>query len=327
MSKLLTSCRDLIRIDTLPNLVDTDPTQEPDKLHLDTLKEFIQILFDKNLKTLYENVHTTLPFLKPKKNTQCMVMVLCGGKCGSTALFESFSKHGIDVIRIHNMDHFVEEYAPFLKGVKGVEDVEIRKVLHPDDLLRFFLKFYRSIVVVDSYRDPLERKLSSFFQNFSFNLSRMGKTLSEWESLTFKEQVDVFEKEMMPLLERRHGLDTYYPTFFQNSFDFVTGMQQMAHPHQDFCRRVRLVKVRFSDIHQWGSMFSKLFGWPLDKGFTILPANESRTKEYAELYSQWKQHFHLKEEASLIDSVFDPVFFKYHSPEEMMAYYEKWRIR
>ena len=250
-----------------------------------------------------------------------MVMVFSGGKCGSTSLYATFLRYRIPVLRVHNTEHFIDEYAPFLKGVDSVHS------LKPDDILEFLLQFYGSIIVMDVYRDPIERKVSSLFQNFSVNMGRISMTIPEWNEALFTEQRQIFETRLMPILERRHGLDTYYPHFFQAPFDFERGYQEMVHPVFSLRHRVKFIKMRFSEMRQWPKMIAKIFGWTAEHELEMVAANQSCEKKYAAVYEFWRDHFKLSSVAVLWDHILDPVFTKYHTVEETAAYFDKWSQR
>lgn len=244
-----------------------------------------------------------------------LVVVFCGGKCGSSSLQTYFKTMGVPCVRIHNVDHFVDEYAPFLKN-----DQVLRKKLHLDVILTMFAQSYTNILVVDAYRDPIERKLSSFFQNFQVNLARARVLEIAWNRNDTQTQMKLFEKSIMPLLENRNGIDSMSPEFFDMEFDFTNKFQKMAHPT---IPSVTLLKLRFHDISSWHRILSNALGTQ-----EILPPipheNTSQTKPYAEEYYQWRSGFSLMDISTLWALVFHPVFCKYHTFREFADYVTQW---
>ena len=79
------------------------------------------------------------------------VFVYCGGKCGSVTLENSFKKNGYNTKRVHN-------------------NIEYQIIMNNSEKTIFNIidessKNYENIYIIDSYRTPIERKISSFFQN------------------------------------------------------------------------------------------------------------------------------------------------------------------
>lgn len=236
-----------------------------------------------------------------------LIIVLCGGKCGSTALLEFFRGEGMPVLRIHNMDHFVEEH---LRGMTP------RPTFH--ELVRFLHRYYKMIYVVDAYRDPIERRMSSFFQNFRFNLERMGVSPSLWKKMSTEERMAMFEESGIPILERRNGIDSIYHDFFTECYDFQAKRQVMDRDG------LRLIKLRFVDIDEWARILRPLI--PGLSSHTSMPRTNmtaDSTKWGAE-YSEWRRSFRLRNPGIFWFLVMDPVFHKYHTMEEMVEYHANW---
>jgi hypothetical protein len=252
-----------------------------------------------------------------------MVLIFCGGKCGSTSLYKTLETYRIPCLRIHNIDHFLEEYLPFFKK----KHPQQANHMVADDIFDFLLQFYGSIIVLDSYRDPLERKMSSLFQNLGVNLARISMTMKQWEGMSMTEQQQIFETQLLPILERRHGLDTYYPEFFVQHFDFTRGFQEMLHPDPRLRSRVKFIKLRFCDIYNWGKRLGAVFGWPEEYSLEMIPANQSCEKTYANVYQKWKTTFRLLSRKTLWSLIVDPVFMKYHTCDELQNYFDVWSKR
>ena len=242
-----------------------------------------------------------------------LCLVFCGGKSGSSTLHRLFVSMDIPSVRIHNMDHFVDEYAPFLRGNPA------RSRLHLDVLLRFFSAFYERVIVLDAYRDPVERRLSSFFQNFQVNLSRGGITHGRWQTADFPSRVQIFQNCIMPLLENRNGLDSMSLAFLCAEFDFEKRYQKMAHP---VFPSVTLIKLRFVDIRDWQRILQSAL--PELTIPALSHENDSEGKSYAEEYKKWREEFRFIRNDFLWKLVLDPVFCKYHSSSELIRYFEKW---
>lgn len=237
-----------------------------------------------------------------------IVIVYCGGKCGSTALLEFFRGQGMPVVRIHNMDHFVEEH---LRGLTPRPTFR--------ELVRFLQKHYGMIYVVDAYRDPIERRMSSFFQNFRFNLERMGISPSSWKGMSTHERMASFEESGIPILERRNGIDSVYRDFFTACYDFQAKRQVL-----DRGDGVRLIKLRFVDIDQWPLILQPVIPGLLSHKSMPRTNATAENKKWGAEYSEWRRSFRLRNPGIFWFMVMDPVFHKYHTMEELVDYHNKW---
>lgn len=245
-----------------------------------------------------------------------LVVVFCGGKCGSTTLTHFFQSLGRPTVRIHNVDHFVDEYAPFL------QKNPLRQLLHLDVLLELFLAVYDSVLVVDAYRDPIERRLSSFFQNFRVNLQRAGISHRQWTASSTPVQQRLFEESILPLLENRHGIDTQIPAFFNAPFHIDRGHQKMDHPEFP---EATLLKLRFGDMASWSTILADALDLPADMRPAALPhENRSADKAYGSIYAEWVDTFQIQLPSTLWGMILDPIFAKYHSPSEFGDYILRW---
>lgn len=236
-----------------------------------------------------------------------MVIIFCGGKSGSSALLEFFRTQNIPAVRIHNMDHFVEEH---LRGMTP------RPTFW--EFIKFIRKYCGMINVIDSYRNPIERRMSSFFQNFRFNLDRMGVSPQTWRRMTLRDRMRTFEQLGIPILERRNGIDSIDKEFFMGSFDFVQKRQILDRDG------TRMIKLRFVDIGDWPKILHRLIpGVSASAEMPRANITENEPKRGAE-YAEWKQSFRLTDPSIFWFLVMDPIFHKYHTMEELVAYHDKW---
>lgn len=95
--------------------------------------------------------------------------IYCGGKCGSSTLYETIRKNNFKGIKLHsNAGHM------FFNGGESVFDI-INHNRNHNEILYF----------IDSYRNPIERKISLFFNNGVFNLNDYSID-NEFEKFTTK---------------------------------------------------------------------------------------------------------------------------------------------
>ena len=78
------------------------------------------------------------------------VFVYCCAKSGSSTLRATFNENGYNAIQCHSNIEFKKKY----NATCSIFDV-----------IENSMNKYEQIYIIDSYRTPIERKLSSFFQN------------------------------------------------------------------------------------------------------------------------------------------------------------------
>ncbi len=84
------------------------------------------------------------------------VIISCCAKSGSTSLYKTFNNIGLKTLHVHNDDQF-KKYRKDLIDESGT-----------DNLRDFILKQTKNrVVVIDVFGCPIERLVSSFFQNIT----------------------------------------------------------------------------------------------------------------------------------------------------------------
>ena len=76
------------------------------------------------------------------------ILVMCGGKCGSSTLYSSFKNSGFKCLKIHSKYDYILQF----KSDSLYDTINLSSKC-------------KKLFIIDSYRTPIERKISSFFQN------------------------------------------------------------------------------------------------------------------------------------------------------------------
>ena len=180
------------------------------------------------------------------------VMVCSGGKCGSSTLRNTFQKMGYKCIKFHHKHCFISQF----KNDKIMESINISSK-------------NKKLYIIDSYRLPLERKISSFFENIDTHLP-------SYRNLTITEIIDIFNKKYLRNIEN-------YPSMMD------TIMDDLKIPHfQIFnfnkkynikeCGNIVFITLRFRDIIFWGDILSEILG----KEINLNSENLTSKKRYTE---------------------------------------------
>ncbi len=220
--------------------------------------------------------------------------IFCGGKSGSTTLTKTFINHGYKAIQIHSEDY----YNKFIK----------KKYKLPLYTLIDLSKKNKRIAVIDVYRLPIERKISSFFQNIH--------TIPNYKTKSIQQLIDIFNSDHLYRIENYHSIneimDHYHVPHF-DSFDFKNRFVMK------YSNNILFIKLHFNDIHQWNYILSKITNKPI----VISPENISNQKEYNTIYKQFKEQYTLPTNyLSIIEN--DKEFKIYNTPQEQLDYLSKW---
>ncbi|MBU6283244.1 hypothetical protein KGQ64_13455 [bacterium] len=228
------------------------------------------------------------------------VFVWCGGKCGGSTLRATFEATGRKVLHTHGPFHFAKE-------VVRRDDVDLFEVFD------FNASNKSRLLVVDSYRLPIERKISSFFQNLETHVPGH-------RSLSLDELTAVFDERFLEILEVHHPIDRIMrhrgvPSF--DSFDFERGYVLARDGGVEF------LKLRFADVADWGRILSSVVGRPV----ATRDANRTESKPVNELYRRFLANYRLPR-GFLERHVEGDRHFRIHTTEEEReAYLRQWRAR
>ena len=114
-------------------------------------------------------------------------IVMCGGKCGSSTLSNTLSKNNLKNIKVHYKYDFYRQFN--YDGLIETINKNLNKNLNK--------KFY----IFDSYRTPIERKMSSFFQNIQNSLG------INYRNYSIEELISIFNDKYINTIEEYHSIN------------------------------------------------------------------------------------------------------------------------
>jgi hypothetical protein len=230
------------------------------------------------------------------KNIQ--VFIFCGGKCGSSTLNATFNKY-YKTLHVHSKEEF---YTTSNQTCYSIYDV-----------IEYNRKTQEKIYIIDSYRTPIERKISSFFQNIHHHFPNYKKHM-------LRSLVKYFNAGYIYNIEEYHSINEimmHYNLPLFDTFDFEKKYNLLVHENINF------IKIRFNDINNWGSILSNIFNIQIE----IKPDNLSENKEYIKLYNNFKKIYYLPK-LYYTDYLVKDINFKiYNTEEEVNKYLKKWSER
>lgn len=227
-----------------------------------------------------------------------VIYVNCSGKSGSSTLEASFK--ALDLQTYH------------------------RHYLHKLDKLRINKRKPNSnIILIDSFRDVIERKISSFFQRIQHILKL---SQSEILSIYRTKGIEYFHKQFQ---SRILTLSQWYS--FNNWQHY--GYYALKDGKFDFKKKYQLRKVgnlyfinlRFKDIQDWEKIIRSL-PVPVDlSDFTIVKRNMSEDKWYHEIYEEFLETFKIsRSDFKEVLKINQPMISHFNTKEEIKEYIKKW---
>jgi len=224
-------------------------------------------------------------------NLECII--LCSGKCGSASLEKTMKNNNYRVIRTHGKEDFIGQFK--YDGLINSINLSSNN---------------KNLYLIDSYRTPIERKISSFFQNINIHIPN-------YKSKSVEELINIFNTKYINNLEEYHSindiLDEYNVEHFKN-FDFQKGYVIKKKDNLIF------IKLLFKDIQNWDGILSEIFG----KKINIYKDNLSTNKRYHNIYQQFKRKY--KVPKTYIDNILknDKEFKIYNTEKEQELYINNW---
>lgn len=221
------------------------------------------------------------------------IFIYCGGKCGSSTLEQTFRKYNYNVIRLH----YNKEFKLTHKTNRDVYDVLCENSKK------------NKIYIIDSYRTPLERKISSFFENIKTDLPNYDK-------LTIEELINVFNTKFLNNIEEYHSINEIMnhnkiPLF--DSFNFTDKYIKIEKDN------IVYIKLRFSDISEWNNILSSIF----QKKIEVHSANLTKNKAIYDLSEKFKKSY--KVPKAYINSILNNREFNvFNSEQEKISYKSYW---
>jgi hypothetical protein len=229
------------------------------------------------------------------------VIVYCGGKCGSSTLFHTFLNNGFKSYSTHSSKYF--------EHVCNKTNEDINKTFF--DVIDFNLQQNKKIYIIDSYRNPIERKISSFFQNISL-------FLPNYNEKTMDEIISIFNTNFLYEIENYHSIDEVMLHYGLDIFTDFNFEKKYNIKEKD---NLIFIKIRFNDINEWSEILSNIF----NKKIEIYNHNLTTTKKINDLYIEFKKKYIIPENYLNYFTLNDITFNIYNTEDEKNKYINDWK--
>jgi hypothetical protein len=222
------------------------------------------------------------------------VFVYCGGKCGSITLYETFKKNGYKTCHLHDNRYWISD---------------LKKDYSIFDYIDYSSK-YKKVYIIDCYRNPIERNISSFFQNIK-------KKLPKYNELTIDDIIEHYNINKLYLCEYYHPINEvllHYGLPLFDNFNFEKHYNIVEKDNKVF------IKILFSDIEQWKPILSEIFRKPID----IYSDNLTSNKDIYSLYLDFKKTYKITQDYYETHFINDNEFRIYNTVNEQILYLKYW---
>jgi hypothetical protein len=233
--------------------------------------------------------------------------IYCGRKSGSTTLNHTCSNIENSLsIQIHNNEDYLYKYG----------QCRFNSIF---DLVENNMTKHETIYIIDSYRTPIEKKISSFFEDIdkyipnykdcdiSFLISYFNKKYIYGNNCTH-----IYTEDYEPLDEMLE----HFKLSPINKFNFDQKFELIKY------KNIVFIKLRFHEIENWDVLLSKILG----KDITIIDKNKSENKNYYEVYEAFKKNYRIPRDY-LEKLKSDSRFKIYNSSLERIKYIKNWSLK
>lgn len=228
-----------------------------------------------------------------------IVFVYTPPKVGSTTLVSSIrlsAAFKFRVLHIHDEE--------MLNVLTGIKDVTI------DEIIKYNKYIGRNVYVIDVYREPLERKMSEFFDKLSsFHFNNVVEKINKYN---VNRLIARFNNIFPHIANGDHYFDKMTDIIKPVQFDF-----EKKHLVQKVFD-ITYIKLRLRDSAHWGKILTDILGTEI----TIVNDYETNNTPLKELYQEFKNAYKLP--TNYISQIETCPYFKYYlSHDEQNAYISK----
>lgn len=234
-----------------------------------------------------------------KSHHNRLLFVYSAPKVGSTSIVSSFRIFGldkVDTIHIHD-----EEMLQVLGNIKGITI---------NELILFNKYLGKDVYVINIYRSPIERRISSFFEkigSYHFNTTdqivntyNIDKVINRFNNIfPYIDIGDHFMDKYNVIKPNNFNIQQKYLLVKENNITYIT--------------------LRLKDSNQWGPILTNIFGFNI----RIIKDYESANKPVKNIYNLFKRTYKIP--INFLDEIKTCKYLNYYySPSEIIEYYNEW---
>jgi hypothetical protein len=179
------------------------------------------------------------------------------------------------------------------------------------DIIEYNQTLGKNIYVFDIYREPIEHKISLYFETLcDVHFNNTDANIEKYPLLLI---IQRFQR-IFPFLKSEDYFQTKFGISFPSSFPFDKKYLLMER------KNIKFIKLRLKDSSQWNSILSHIFKKPI---FTIKDY-ESKNKKIKKLYLNFYKEYKLP--INFFHLIMSNISLQYYlSPIEQEEYIVKWK--
>ncbi len=257
-------------------------------------------LSDPNIINSIKKANEILHLNLDQTQNKMVVFVYSAPKVGSTSIVTSlriFAEDKLDVVHIHD-----EEMLSVLGHVKNVT---------VNQLIQYNKYLGKDVYVIDVYRTPIERKISTFFEKIgSYHFNNTDEKVNEYN---IQKVINRFNKIFPYIGEGDHFIDKYnipIPEKFDTNKKCVL---------LECGNGIKYIKLRLKDSRMWPTILGQIF----KINMVLIKDYESTNKPIKDLYLKFKALYKIPR--NLLDNIMQCKYLNYYySQTEITEYYDEW---
>ena len=239
------------------------------------------------------------------KNKNTMVFIYTPPKVGSTTLVTSLRvsyARGINVLHIHD-----ETMLSVITGIKNNDNITVNELINYNALIG------KNVVVIDVYRNPIERKISEYFElltSYHFNTSENNISNYKLELLIKR------FNSLFPFLGNSDYFFEKYDIDVPDNFDFDNKYLLVEK------NNVKYVKLRLCDSNEWDRILTSV----LNIDIVIVKDYQTENKIIGEVYKKFNESYQIP--FNLLEIIKEDKYFNYFNTDnEKDEYMNKWNSK
>ena len=232
-------------------------------------------------------------------STNKLVFVYSVPKVGSTTIVSSlriFAAEKIDIIHVHD--------ETMLEILGNINNTTV------NEIIQFNQYIGRNVFVIDVYRNPIERKMSTFFEKIgSYHFNNVDDKINNYD---VNAVINRFNRIFPHIGNGDHFMDKYMINI-PKEFDYKKKYLLIQE------NGIKYLKLRLNDVNLWGKILTDT----LQHNIMIVKDYETNNKAISNLYHKFKQQYKIPINYLEILKT-DKYFNYYNSDTEIASYISEW---
>jgi ribosomal protein L14E/L6E/L27E len=238
-----------------------------------------------------------------KKDT--LIFIYTPPKVGSTTLVTSLRvscARKVNVLHIHD-----ENMLSVITGIKNENKITINEVINYNSSIG------KNIFVIDVYRNPIERKISEYFELLTcYHFNTNETNISNYKLETLIKRFN----SLFPFIGSGDYFFDKYEINVPDNFDFDNKYLLIEK------NNVKYIKIRLCDSNEWSKILTKL----LNIDIVIVKDYQTENKIIGEVYKKFNENYKIP--YNLLETIKQCKHFNYYNSDvEKEHYISKWNSK